>query len=204
MSVGERIAVGWARAYTAGLPVEVRRARTAEIASDVWEHAAAARAAGSGSASTQRAIAWRCIRGMPADVVWRGTWARRRGLAGRIVAATGWFVALGAFALLVAVPAGSVAGYLLSADADPEWARFAAICAVIVVAEVAGVATSVRRPRLGAALALAGAWGVAAAMWWAWPMTVPLATVATIGWWQFTVRRLRARTAAGRAAETER
>lgn len=57
----------WADRYTRGLPDEVGARRRAEIECDVFEQTQhASIAAGSG-----RAVAWRALRGVPADVAWR-------------------------------------------------------------------------------------------------------------------------------------
>ena len=108
MTTGQRLARGWVHLYTAGLTPEMRRGRRAEIASDVWEHAAAARERRAGPLRTEAAIAWRCLRGVPADVAWRGALARRPGAGGRLASAAGWVAAVGAFAFLTSVSVAAV------------------------------------------------------------------------------------------------
>ncbi len=66
---GAAFAQRWADRYTRGLPDGVRDRRRAEIACDVFEQAAAD--------DPGSAIAWRAVRGMPADVVWRRQEVRR-------------------------------------------------------------------------------------------------------------------------------
>jgi hypothetical protein len=61
----------WARVYTAGAPALLRDGRRAEIASDLWEHQAEARACGLLPGPAAREIIDRWWRGVPADVAWR-------------------------------------------------------------------------------------------------------------------------------------
>ncbi|MEX2158776.1 MAG: hypothetical protein WEB04_05165 [Dehalococcoidia bacterium] len=69
--VASRVARGWTAAYTLGLAAQVRDARRAEIASDVWEHHR--------DIVTEERPMWRffgsvfgrIVRGAPADVLWR-------------------------------------------------------------------------------------------------------------------------------------
>ncbi len=64
---GARFAQWWADRYTRGLAPDVGESRRAEIASDVFEqyHGAVT------SDSTSRAVAWRTVRGLHADLAWR-------------------------------------------------------------------------------------------------------------------------------------
>lgn len=64
---GARFAQWWADRYTRGLAPDVGESRRAEIASDVFEqhHGAVT------SDSTSRAVAWRTVRGVHADLAWR-------------------------------------------------------------------------------------------------------------------------------------
>ncbi len=65
-----RLTRGWVRVYTAGLPRQVARERRDEIASDLWEHAVDAGAAGAGARATAAQIFGRAVLGMPADIAW--------------------------------------------------------------------------------------------------------------------------------------
>ncbi|WP_022888523.1 hypothetical protein [Agromyces italicus] len=69
----DAVVVGWCRWYTADLPDEVAAERRAELASDLFEERAHANASASASAS----ILGRAIRGIPADLAWRGARLRR-------------------------------------------------------------------------------------------------------------------------------
>lgn len=61
----------WTHTYTLAMPAERQLARRREVASDVWEHRAAAAAAGRGGFETGGEVLWRLVRGMPADLAWR-------------------------------------------------------------------------------------------------------------------------------------
>ena len=65
-----RFTRSWTRVYTTGLPCQIRQDRRDEIASDLWEHAADAGAAGAGARATAAHIFGRAVLGMPADIVW--------------------------------------------------------------------------------------------------------------------------------------
>lgn len=109
----------WVAWYTRHLPTEVAERRRAELASDLWEQRADARAMG----TPALAILRRMVVGMPADLRWRqeqlavargrasdrGTWRGWRALVG------GWWLGLAA---LVAV--GQVAfGVVTARDMFP-------------------------------------------------------------------------------------
>jgi len=64
---GAGLARWWADRYTRGLTDDVRDRRRAEIACDVFEQMQQA----SGGAASGRAVAWRALRGVPADLAWR-------------------------------------------------------------------------------------------------------------------------------------
>ncbi|MFF2387902.1 hypothetical protein [Agromyces sp. NPDC058104] len=63
--------LAWGRWYTADLPGEIAAERRAELASDLFEERAHSGAGATGS------IVWRAIRGVPADLAWRGARLRR-------------------------------------------------------------------------------------------------------------------------------
>jgi len=69
----DRAVLAWGRWYTSDLPEEVAADRLAELESDVFDE----RAAAAGEPGVGRSIAWRAIRGVPADLTWR--FARLRG-----------------------------------------------------------------------------------------------------------------------------
>ena len=59
----------WTARYTRGLRSDVRERRVSEISSDVHEQALFV--VGSGPRSVGRAVVWRTVRGIPADLAWR-------------------------------------------------------------------------------------------------------------------------------------
>jgi hypothetical protein len=59
------------RLYTAGLPTEVRKARRAELESDLWEQEQEAGAAGCWPTTTALHVLRRFMLGIPADLSWR-------------------------------------------------------------------------------------------------------------------------------------
>jgi|GEM_PF-4444166 len=69
--LGARIALRWSTFITMAGPSEACENRRAEIASDVFEHVASARAIG----VSQRHLSWsiteRVLRGLPRDIAWR-------------------------------------------------------------------------------------------------------------------------------------
>ncbi|GAA1798423.1 hypothetical protein GCM10009749_02580 [Agromyces neolithicus] len=66
--------LGWCRWYTADLPDAVAAERRAELASDLFEEREHSGARATGS------ILWRAVRGIPADLAWRGARLRRAAL----------------------------------------------------------------------------------------------------------------------------
>lgn len=107
MSARDGFVVRWTRCYTAGLPEGVRDERRAEIASDVYEHLAAA--GNLSSSAAQREMLWRTIRGMPDDITWRLREARRMdaSAAGASLLRTAWSTATQAWFAPVAVLMGA-------------------------------------------------------------------------------------------------
>ena len=63
---------GWVRLYTLGLPLETRNARRTELDSDLWEQTYAWGERGPSSSG----VLLRCLRGVPADLLWRFAEAR--------------------------------------------------------------------------------------------------------------------------------
>ena len=75
----------WVWLYTLGLAPEPREERRAELASDLWEQGAAARAAGVPEARTAPVILARCLLGIPSDLTWRVERSRASGLPGALL-----------------------------------------------------------------------------------------------------------------------
>jgi hypothetical protein len=66
----------WVRFYTRGLPTLVAQRRVDEIDADVHDHIAHERANGIGDPRIVRGIASRMVRGLGADIAWRGRQAK--------------------------------------------------------------------------------------------------------------------------------
>lgn len=66
----------WVRFYTRDLPVQVARRRADEIDADVHDHIAHERAAGVAERRIATGIGSRLVRGLAADVSWRGRQAK--------------------------------------------------------------------------------------------------------------------------------
>lgn len=64
---------GWCAFYTRGLAAEVASERREELAADVLDHTEWSTEQGIGSASIERAITWRAIKGVRSDLAWRRT-----------------------------------------------------------------------------------------------------------------------------------
>lgn len=180
---GGRLALWWVERYTRGLPEDTRDDRRAELASDVWEH----RAERGDGLKTHATIAWRCLRGVPADLSWRRSRVRgRRTLPGRgtLVRGAGWAVAAMAYALLEAQHAWfstALVGLDLYggdwAAGDVEWwSRVSGVLLALLVLGALGLRTM---PRLGAGALAAGSVATAALMWWALPLLGPVALAVT-------------------------
>jgi hypothetical protein len=70
------LAARWVRFYTRDLPAPVAQRRVDEIDADLHDHIAHERAGGIGEARIARGIASRMVRGLAADVAWRGRQTR--------------------------------------------------------------------------------------------------------------------------------
>ncbi len=81
--LGARLTELWTRTYTRGLDRPTALTRRGEIAADLHDQLAAARAAGIGPGPVSRAIAARMLLGIPADLSWRHQHLRAERPAGR-------------------------------------------------------------------------------------------------------------------------
>ena len=105
MKLAERTVRTWVRVYVAGLPANERADRLAEIDSDMWEQVKDAGADGRNAVRTAPQVIGRCVRGAPADVVWR---LDQPG--------TGWRA--GGFVFATLIVAGFVLGFYLPSIPD--------------------------------------------------------------------------------------
>ena len=130
--------LAWCRWYTADLPDDVAAERQAELASDLFEEREHSRARATGS------ILGRAVRGLPADLAWRG--ARLRGLA--IGASRGTFpLAMPALAHLAAIALVAWGGFIV-------WR----VARSVLIGDWRGAADVAELSVVGLALALVGSW----------------------------------------------
>lgn len=200
---GERLALWWVERYTRGLPAHVREERRAEIASDVWEHRAAAVPDRLGLS-----IFSRCVRGVPADISWcrahrRGR--RRMASLGSIAHGIGWALSAMAYTFIVLVHgwfATALVGFDLYGDdwAPGDVAATARIGGTLLLLIVSGTLLLPRAPASGASLVIAGTAVTGLVFWWALPILGPVA-IAVISASVVLARRrrrtLRARASSG-------
>lgn len=173
----------WVWLYTAPLLSAVREARRAEIASDLWEQTHSANGGGDAPALD---IVRRCVGGMPADVIWCVTAARRARRSstnrrtGRFVMtmsrADGVFTAL---AMLSLVWIALFTGLATTTGEDVSaWWGFLGLGAVLIGA---GLWVERDRPALGETLILAPT--VAMAVITVWSVLSPiLAALLLLAW----------------------
>ncbi|MFE5670054.1 hypothetical protein ACFQ58_00450 [Agromyces sp. NPDC056523] len=130
--------LAWCRWYTADLHDDVAAERRAEIASDLFEERECSGDRATGS------ILWRAIRGIPADLAWRGARLRRAAMG----APRGTFpLAMPALAHLAAI-------------ALVAWGSFIVwrVAGSVVVGDWRGAADVAELSVVGLLLALAGSW----------------------------------------------
>ncbi len=183
--VGDRLVDRWTRLYTRRLDDETARARRDEIASDRYDHIAAARAAGLTSAATSRALAARMLLGVPADLSWRRHHLRderravgkENAMARQAPDQRGWLAAAAgilvvSWILLIAVLSGlsSVAN-----DWPTIWTSVFFFVVVLTVA-VVGLVRLVRGHSDGAFVLAAAAIG--STVWLFWFPIIPVIGVA--------------------------
>ncbi|MBM7504086.1 hypothetical protein ACFPER_11410 [Agromyces aurantiacus] len=130
--------LAWCRWYTADLPDEVAAERRAELASDLFEEREH-----SGARATP-SILWRAVRGIPADLAWRGARLRRAAIG----APRGTFpLAMPALAHLAAVALVAWGGVIL-------WR----VARSMVIGDWHGAADVAELSVAGLILALVGSW----------------------------------------------
>ncbi|MFF2275611.1 hypothetical protein [Agromyces sp. NPDC058126] len=130
--------IGWCRWYTAELPDEVAAERRAELASDLFEERANS-GAGAGAS-----ILGRAVRGIPADLAWRG--ARLRGAT--LDAPRGTFpLAMPALAHLAAIALVAWGGFVV-------WR----VARSMLLGNWHGAADMAELTIVGLVLALVGSW----------------------------------------------
>lgn len=136
-----RLVRRWTRLYTSGVPAEERERRREEIAADLHDQLEHERAQGVADRRIARALLARTLRGLAADVSWRGHHA---GSLGAIVAVV---------LVLLSVPAGA----MLAGGGGFAWGVFDFVAAGALLLGVGLVGRAVlRRTRDVVALGAAG------------------------------------------------
>ena len=193
---------GWVWLYTLGLPREMRNARRTEVDSDLWEQTHAWYAEGPTTAGDASSVFLRCLRGVPADLLWRFAETRTFGSSEEGTSATQAFnmrSSLGAttiilMAVLVAAAIALISIHSIEYD-NPStrimepWLKYAlgfSLLALALVFTVGGIGLIRRAPWFGAVLTTSGIWMVAVLFYWMW-FPVPLVIAAgvsvfAIGW----------------------
>jgi hypothetical protein len=130
--------LAWCRWYTADLPDDVAAERRAELASDLFEEREHVGAGATGS------IVWRALRGIPADLAWRGSRLRRSAIG----APRGTFpLAMPALAHLAAIALVAWGGFI-------AWR----VARSMLVGDWRGAADVAELSVVGLLLALLGSW----------------------------------------------
>ena len=191
----------WVRLYTSGLPPDIREARRAEIASDLWEQAAGA--PGCGMVTTAAEVLARMLLGIPADLSWRfaagrqrhaGDVPERRVNVNTSLAQRG-FVGIAALMAVLYVALGLSNAFV---NQEPSFvSRFgefwggvlgSLIGFVPAVMIVIGLRAQRRSPLLGGILVLIGAAPLAVGMYWT--VVGPVLAVLLVILWASRMRRL--------------
>ncbi len=193
---------GWVWLYTLGLPLEMRNARRAEIASDLWDQTNALGVHGPGATGDKSSILLRCLRGIPADLLWRFVEARIQSSFTKERPMTQMFgvrSSLGLatmilMAMLVVASIVLIAVHTIEYD-DPSrrlivpWLKYVIGFSLLFLGfalSVVGFGLIQRAPGLGAVLAIGGIWMVAVLFYWMWyPVSLFLAagvSVFAVGW----------------------
>lgn len=116
---------GWVRFYTLGMTAERRERRRIEIESDLWENHEDRLATGAAPATVGLEIAGRCLRGIPADLLWR---YQMEGPAMNIQISIDRVAGILLLGMVVFLIAGtSISGYDTAAPMDSELRRLASV-----------------------------------------------------------------------------
>ena len=190
-----RVTRRWVRVYTTGLPRQVARERRDEIASDLWEHAADAGAAGAESRATAAQILGRTVCGVGADFAWlldelKGS-PMQHDTHDNLRLAAAAVVGLLSITLGIVFLAGGLEGPWSVDDAFFEFTLLAVITGIVgpfvavlglyALRRAQAEGESLTRPRL---LLIGGTGGVAllggAAFW---TILGPLVAIGIVGYW---------------------
>ena len=195
--VAHQLVRGWAWLYTLGLALETRSARRTEIDSDLWDQTHAWGVHEPSTSGDASSVLLRCLRGVPADLLWRFAEARTPSSSGE-----GWPTLetftmrswLG-FATIMLMSALVVATFALTVVHTIEWDNpgtriitpwLKILVGLLLLAAGLVLATSgfglIRRaPWLGAVLAISGTWMVAMLFYWMlYPVLLFIAAGASV------------------------
>lgn len=182
------LATRWTALYTRNLPADIRDRRRREIASDVHEHTHAAQAAGEPPVAVAIDIVLRVVRGMAADVIWRWSTLRGRGvgsaLPGRLVVMLNRLVitasvAITAFIGVYFLVNGFGIGFGAGGGEGERYPFYGTVEMLSGALLLAGVVVGPRRPRLAVAAIALGAIAISVTHVWLLALNVP-ATVAIV------------------------
>lgn len=186
---------GWVRAYTVGLPTQLRNERIAEIASDLWEQATAGGLDGAGASAVAAHIFGRTVLGMPADVAWHMSELKGNEMQMSVEQkwTTGTFFVLGVAAIVftaLLIQGGIHGEWLFTNVLDTILGLFWLVLGLGPFVAIAGVyawrradaqGRSTKKARIMIVVGTLGIAGVAAMMWWT--LIGPLVAIAIIAYW---------------------
>ncbi len=191
---------GWVRAYTVGLPPQIRTERIAEITSDLWEQATAGGTNGDSATSVAAHIFGRTVLGMPADLAWH--FDELKGAEMQMSTNQKWtvgaFIFLGVAALVFSVMLvvnGIDQGWLFSSPWETVlgliWLVFAlgpfvAIAGVYAWRRADAEGRSTKRARVMIVVGTLGMAGLA--FWMYWTIIGPIIAIGIVAYWVHKIR----------------
>lgn len=194
-SSATRLCRAWVARYTRRLPGDLAGERRAEVESDLWEHAADARASGVGPVRHDLDVLRRVVGGMAADLSWRRQSLRVTARADQGgIAMTTARTSIAETGLVVAAAMGMAVGLtlwpLLGTGADASDVVWVLVATALSAALGAGLWLRGRRPVVGTALLVVGALAPSVAWFWLPPVYLLTGVIAVLA--LLTVPRRRA------------
>ena len=191
----QQLVRGWVWLYTLGLPLETRNTRRIEIDSDLWEQTHAWGVHSPTTSGIASSVFLRCLRGVPADLLWRFSKARThrsstegtRALQKLTLGSSFGLATIIIMAILVVASIALIAVHTIEYN-DPStrlmvpWLKYALgflLLALGLVSTGGGFGLIRRAPWLGAVLTASGIWMVAVLFYWMW-FPVPLFIAAGV------------------------
>ena len=185
---------GWVWLYTLGLPLQARNDRRTEIDSDLWDQTHTWRVRRPSTSGDASSVLLRCLRGMPADLIWRfaDTRTRRSSAEGRPAMLTFTMrssVGRATIILMAVLVVATIEWDNPDTRIMEPWLKIVLgflLLGVGLVLTVRGLGLIRRAPWLGAVLTVSGTWMVALLVYWLWyPVPLLIAagvSVFAIGW----------------------